>query len=223
MGGDAFLAGVGAGARVDRRTGGAHGPSAGPRRDRQRDLGGRPPARGERGRERRILGVLHAWSGDRRGGGGGRRDKHSADRRRLPVRRDRVDAGDGDRSPQAGADPRAGKRSGARGDRVRARAGGDSPPRAPPDFRGSVLHGLGPGRGRVRRAFAARGIGRLRRPAVGLGGGRGRRRGHLRALARASIAVADRHRRRFARDRVPRDGGGAHTGRGDHRGGVRRR
>ena len=92
MGGDAFLAGAGAGARVDRRTGGAHRSSAGPRRDRQRDLGGRPAARGERGRERRILGVLHAWSGDRRRGGGGRRDEHGADRRRLPVRRDRVDA-----------------------------------------------------------------------------------------------------------------------------------
>ena len=59
----------------------------------------------------------------------------------------------------------------------------------------AVLHDLGPGRGRVRRAFAARGLGRLRRAAVGVGGGRGRRRRDLRTLARAALADADRDRR----------------------------
>ena len=55
----------------------------------------------------------------------------------------------------------------------------------PAGVRRAVLHDLGPGRGRVRRAFAARGLGWLRRTAVGVGSGCGRRRGGLRPLARA--------------------------------------
>ena len=167
----------------------AHRAGAGAGRDGRRDLGRRPPAGGQRGVQRRLLGVLHVrsrrWAASLVAAGGtslallvdaalfalialdARHRSGPARGRRRPAPRPR--AGCAPRSPTSAARPPI---RGLMLLQALARA---------------VLHDLRPGRGRVRPAFAARRRGGLRRAAVGLGGGRGGRRGDLRAVARPSL------------------------------------
>ena len=84
---------------------------------------------------------------------------------------------------------------------ARPRAGGQSPVAAahPAGDRPGVLHDLGSRGGRLRAAFAARGSGRLRRAAVGLGWRSGRRKPGHRPLAPALATDADHRERAGAR------------------------
>ena len=121
-----------------------------------RHLGRRSAARGQRGRQRRLLGLLHGRPRIGRRPGRRRGHQRRAARRRRAVRRHRASPW-----PPRGGLPRAPRpRASAPGAACapRSTTSATQPPirglLAPAGVRGAVLHDLGPGRGRVRPAFA---------------------------------------------------------------------